>query len=268
MKCLAFLFSVFFLLATAQAQPASTTGTPPSLLVGPAPVWGGVIDKYAKEGMPEPAGSTDVKLETASELEQERTSQAAKKAAAARNPAQQALAGSPSAAATPMAAQNAVVRQEPGHDDDWSKNVKESVKDLVQPFKEILVGPNGEIKPEADPVAVPEGSRQQPSGKLANAARPRSELERQREKIRNSLLIDELLEEVKPWAIGAGLLAFGGFCVRLWMGNAKSKKQRVASSASRSGPASAYSASGSSSSLSHKETDSARGARRKIRRRI
>ncbi len=256
MKFLAFLFSTWLLSATAQAQTAPATGTQAPINIGPAPSWGGVIDRYAKEGIPETADSTDAKLTTETYSEQER----AAKRAAARPPAKGALA--------PAAAGAAEKPPKPGQEDEFSKSVTGTVKDLVKPFQEVLQDQSAEKRQEGDPLARPErdGQGQQPFGSNAQAAQPRGQNDRQQEKLRTDHMLAELVEELKPWAIGAALLAFVGFCVNLWLSYAKRKTQRTipSTSASRSGPPSAYS---TGTPRSHLETDPGRSSSRKSRSR-
>ena len=265
MKFLAFFFTACLLTAQSYAQPTSTVN------IAPPPAWGGVIDKFAKEGVPEPADNTDAKLATEAYSEQERADRAAKgdkaaKAGAAPTPVKSASGAVPSAAADKPG--------KPAQEEELSKTIKGAVKDVVNPFKEVMGELTVEKKQDGDPVARlgADGQVQPPTSSNASPGQPRTDYERKRDQMRTDHLIEELVEELKPWAIGALVLAFFGFCVNLWLGFVKRKTQRASSrvssssssSSSRAGPSSGYSA---GTSRSHLETDSGRSSSRKNRSR-
>ena len=262
MKFLAFLFSTGLLAMQLHAQPTSTAK------VGPPPSWGGVIDKYAKEGVPEPTDNIDAKLATEAYSEQERAARSAKTAKAGATP--------PPAKSAPAAALagTADAQPKPGQEDDLSKSIKGAVKDLVNPFKEVLIDQSAEKKQDGDPLARlgPEGQTQQASGSSTAALQPRTDDERKRMQMHHDHMIEELVEELKPWAVGAVVVAFLGFCVNLWIAYAKRKTQRASARAS-SGSGSSASRSGTPSGFapsnlpSHLQTDNGRSSSRKSRNR-
>lgn len=219
MKSLAFLCSLLLLALSCRAEP-TTAPASPGVGAG-APNWAAAIDKFGKDSPDASQDAADAKLFADHTSEEERfaKSAAARAARAALAPslrASEALA----TASAPVAAKTAVAQavsidDKKDDDEDWAGTVRQSIKDIVRPYQELLPGGDSAAKAARD--ASGEGGERRQDGASGQTYGSKSEQQREREKIRSDVLLDQLLEELKPWAIGAVVVLFLGLGLSQWL---------------------------------------------------
>lgn len=242
MKSPVFLCSLLLLalscradLATAPASPGTGAG---------APNWATGIDKFGKDSPDATQEAADAKLfaDHLSEEERFAKSAAARAARAALAPslrASEALAPASAPVAAKTALAQAVSSDDKRDDDeDWAGTVRQSIKDIVRPYQELLPGGDAAAKAARD--ASGEGGERRSEGASGQTYGGKSNQQRELEKIRSDVLLDQLLEELKPWAIGAVVVLFLGFGLSQWLafmqrkGSAPTKRQRSSKKRRRS----------------------------------
>lgn len=206
-------FPVFiFLLVSLPAQPQLVQGTGQS--AGTSPAWGNVIESFAKDsGNAATHEVQDAKLLDDTLTDEERAARRA--AARALAPAVKASGAASPVLAASSAGANRVVLGKPDGEGDWAKAVSGSLKDIVRPFQDMLSPGDSGDKPGGDPLLDSDG---QPRVRAATQdASPKSGQLRETEKIRTEVLVDQLIEELKPWAFGAAAIAALGLVVNVWV---------------------------------------------------
>ncbi len=206
MKSLAFF--CIFLLAQLAAHAQVATNSTGTFSGGPAsgPDWSAAIEKLGKEN--EAAAENAIAISPAETL-----TDAAKSAA----PAAAKAASAPSTRASGAAGAAA----SDAKDEDWAGSVRNSIKDVIKPFQEFL--PEPEATKEIDPLAEERRRSRAAYGAPGQAAPALTEAQRKAQQHWTSVMIEELVDELVPWAIGAMVLLALGFGVSLWVSYVKRK---------------------------------------------
>ncbi len=221
MKYLAFCFALLLLVATARAEVATLPASPATGAGDATPHWAAAIDKFGKDSPDAALDAADAKLFADHLLEAGRTAKsAAARAALAPSLRASAPVADASAPLTPKAAATAATADAASHDgkgddDDWASTVRQSIKDIVRPYQELLPSTDAAAKAARDR-SIESGERR---AEVANRQSygVKTELQREREKISSDMALDQLLQELKPWALGAGLILFLGVIVSQWL---------------------------------------------------
>jgi hypothetical protein len=209
MKSLVFFWVVWLASLIAQAQVA--TNAPGTFSGNPAsgPDWEAAIEKLGKEAANAEAASEAAhsKLLTDALSQQEKASATAKAASAPQARASDAVAP--------------IKSEKKGDDEDWAGTVRHSVKEIVKPFQEFL--PASDANKEIDP-AEEERRRSRAALQAPGQGAPvLTESQRRAQQFWTSVMIEELIDELLPWAIGVVVLAALGYGVSLWVAFMKRK---------------------------------------------
>ena len=229
MKSLAFFCSVWLLVLVARAEIATGVTVPSATVAQPAANWAGAIEKFTKENLDPVTENVDGKLLEHSLQEFERPvavlpgSAASAPALRASAPALRAsgAAGSANAAFGPTDTPSSADKRD---EDDWASAIRHTVWDIVKPYQDFIPGVGARERPPAE-------DTQDPGARIAQTPAPprytpKSEAQREGERLRSDYLISQLIDEVKPWAIGivsAALMALG---LSQWLAYLK-RKQRI-----------------------------------------
>jgi hypothetical protein len=227
MKSLAFFCSIWLLSVAARAEVA--VGLPGSSTSNAAtPLnWSAAIEKFGKEGAA--AEGVESKLLEQHLLNGEPTTNltAAPEPARAASGVPAAKGAASAAGGTNAAIAGAATSANKKGEEDLVSQIRHSVWDVVKPFQELLPGSTVDARPVNEEGAGGAGGT---GGAIGGGGQsggqryaPRSESQKRVEKIRSDVLLDQLLDELKPWAFAALGLGILGFGLNQWMAYMKRK---------------------------------------------
>lgn len=238
MKSLAFFCSVILAVFPALAGVTSDTTTSFGASAATGPNWSAAMQKFSRESADSSHEAVATRLLIDHLFDNDLVAKAASAASAA---ALAPAAGASAAAGKPGESQAAFAGATPsdfdksGADEDWATSVRHSIRDIVKPYQEFLPGSSDtSSKPVTEGASSGQLQGSHVSGGSASARK--SEERRRAENVQSEYLISQLIDELLPWAVGAGVLVALGYGLTFWVGFVKNKPsaRTVKSSRSRS----------------------------------